>query len=275
MKLFLTATATLAAFLFAQANAKDESSRSIRGRGARSVTGPRGLQATGILTGLDLINANTGQTLTTLSNNQVIVVSQIPGMTTPAFNIEATFTGTGIDSVAFKYNGSNQRTDKGAPYAFCSNSGRTFSACSALGIATHSVTATPMLGAVAGTPVSVTFTIVAAPPAPVGTPVAAPAAAPVKAPVGVPTKAPLPAPVPAPVSAPVKAPFLTPVSPPMAAPPGGPQCAVPRVSIDWNPVKSLFLPSFSFSVLFHDSLEEPDGRIAYRTHSTSPSRTET
>jgi hypothetical protein len=286
MKLILTTTATLAAFLFAQAKANDVSSRSVRGGlGGRSSSDPRDLQMTGTLTGLDLINANTGQIITKLSSNQVIVLSQIPGMTTPALNIEATFTGNGIDSVVFNYGASPYRTDRGAPYALCSNSGRTFSVCSVLGIATHTVTATPYSSnatgtVVAGTPLSVTFTIVAAPPAPVSAPVAAPVAPPVKAHVAIPTKAPLLAPVPAPVlaplsapvSAPVTAPFLAPVSPPMAAPPGVPQCAVPRVNIGWNSVSHF---SCRVSHSLHDSSVERDGRIACRIHSTWQSRTET
>jgi hypothetical protein len=235
MKLFLTTTATLVALLFAHpAQAKDGSPRSIRG--ARSSSDPRDLQmaAGGTLTGLDLINANTGQTIATLSNNQVIVVSQIPGMTTPAFNIEATFTGNGIDSVAFKYGTSPYRTDRGAPYALCSNSGRTFSVCSVLGIATHTVTATPYSSnstgtVVAGSPLSVTFAIVAAPstPAPVAPPVQAPILIPTPVPVVIPTNAP----VPTPVAAPVPAPFLAPLPAPIGAPAGGLQCPIPQVSI--------------------------------------------
>jgi hypothetical protein len=235
MKLFVTAT-TLVAFLVAQAQAKDgPSSRSIRG--ARSSSEPlRDLQMTGLLTGLDLINANTAQTITTLSDNHVIVVSQIPGMTNPAFNIEATFTGSGIDSVAFKYGTSPYRTDRGAPYAFCSNSGRTFSACSILGIATHTVTATPYSSnatgtVVAGTPLSITFTIMAAPPTPVDPPVKAPVAIPTPAPVVIPTKVPASVPVPAPVLAPFLAPVLAPIAAPAVQPPGGPQCTIPQVSI--------------------------------------------
>jgi hypothetical protein len=42
------------------------------------------------LTSLDLINAGTEQRITTLTNNQVIVVDQIPSMATPDFNVNAT-----------------------------------------------------------------------------------------------------------------------------------------------------------------------------------------
>jgi hypothetical protein len=192
------------------AHAKDASSRSVRGAGGGgqqpSGSDARVLQFSGSVTGLDLINADTEQKVTTLSNNQVIVVSDIPGMTSPSFNIEATFAGSGIDSVLFKYGGSNFRTDKGAPYSLCGNSGRAFASCNSFGLGTHTVSATPYssvaTGEVAGAEVSVTFTIVAGGgPAPVKAPVAAPIAAPTFAP------------------------------PPVAQPSGGPQCATPKVNL--------------------------------------------
>jgi hypothetical protein len=160
----------------------------------------RSLQMTGMLTGLVLINARSGARITTLSNNQVIVVNQIPGMTSPAFNIDATFTGSGIQSVVFGY-GTTSRvwTENNAPWAFCGNSGSTWSTCSLLGLATHVVTATPFSArdgkGTAGTPLTVTFTIVASVLAPVA-PVAAPAAAPMKAPVAAPVTAPMALPPP-------------------------------------------------------------------------------
>jgi hypothetical protein len=220
--LFIAASWLLS--LHGLAHAKDASSRSVRGAGGGGGQQPSGsnervLQFSGSVTGLDLINADTEQTITTLSNNQVIVVSDISGMTTPSFNIEATFTGSGIDSVLFKYGGSNYRTDKGAPYAFCSNSGRAFSTCLPLGIGTHTVSATPYssvaAGSVAGPEVSVTFTIVAG-----GGP--APAKAPVVAPTAVPT--------------------FVPPSPVAAQPTGGPQCATPKVS--FLLLQSIGVPAF-------------------------------
>jgi Malectin domain len=167
------------------------------------------------LTGLDLINANTGKPITTLSNNSVIAVNSIPGMTTPAFNINATFVGSGIGSVVFGYNDtSNVWTENGAPWAFCGNSGPQFSACAQLGTVsrTHVVTATPFAGTsgtgAAGTPIAVIFTIVAS------LPTVAPIAAPVVRP---PTKAPTAATVPAPTKAPSKSPVVAPLNVPVKA----------------------------------------------------------
>jgi hypothetical protein len=206
----LVIAASWAVSLYAQVQAKQLSSGSIRGgNGGQSSLEQRDLQISGSITGLDLINADTDGKITTLSNNQMIIVSDIPGMAAPSFNIEATFTGSGIDSVLFKYGGSSYRPDKGAPYSFCGNSGRAFDSCSKLGIGTHTVSATPYssvaTGSVAGTEVSVTFTIVAGAPAPVQSPVTAPIALPT------------PPPVPSPMAAPV-------FQPPVAT-----QCTVPKV----------------------------------------------
>jgi hypothetical protein len=209
----LIIAASWTVFLCARVQSKQLPSGSIRGgNGGQSSFDQRDLQFSGSVTGLDLINADTEQKITTLSNNQVIDVSD-----TLSFNIEATFTGSGIDSVLFKYGGSYYRTDKGAPYSFCGNSGRAFDSCGKLGIGTHTVSATPFssvaTGEVAGTEVSVTFTIVAGAPAPVTSPVSAPIKPPVTAPLALPT----PPPVPSPMAAPV---FQPPVMP---------QCAVPKV----------------------------------------------
>jgi hypothetical protein len=72
--------------------------------GADEREGQRSLQVTGTLTGFDLINSMSGTRITTLSSNQVVAVNSIPGMTTPSFNINATFVGSGIQSVGFGYN---------------------------------------------------------------------------------------------------------------------------------------------------------------------------
>jgi Leishmanolysin len=155
---------------------------------------PRGLQGTVALTGLDLIDSLTEKRITTLTNNQVIVVDQIPGMTTPSFNINATFVGSAVKSVVFGYGATTYRTDNFAPFSFCGNMGPLFNTCSLLGLGTHVVTATPYSfqggGGIVGSPVTVTFTVVASAPKP---PTMAPKA---------PTKAPsAPTPVAAPSTA--------------------------------------------------------------------------
>jgi hypothetical protein len=187
----------------------------------------RSLQTSGTLTGLDLINTMSGTRITTLSNNQVIAVNTIPGMTTPSFNINATFVGSGIQSVGFRYNASSQVwTENAAPWAFCGNSGPVYSNCAQLKLGRHTVTATPFSGSgltgTAGAPINVTFTIVASVPPPTKAPVKPPTNAPVKAPTNAPTNAPVNDPTNAPVTAPsnaaVKDPTIAPVKAPTMAP---------------------------------------------------------
>jgi hypothetical protein len=226
--------ASLAVSLYAQVQAKQLSTGSIRGgNGGQSNFDRRDLQISGFVTGLDLINADTDVKVTTLTSNQVVVLSDIPGMATPSFNIEATFTGSGIDSVLFKYGGSNYRTDKGAPYSFCGNSGRAFDSCSKLGIGTHTVSATPYssvaTGSVAGTEVTVTFTIVAGASAPIKPPVSSPAMPPVATPIKAPVSAPVTPPVAAPIALPTPPPVPSPMAAPVFQPPVTTQCAVPKV----------------------------------------------
>jgi Malectin domain len=183
------------------------------------------------LTSLDLINAGTEQRIATLTNNQVIVVDQIPGMATPNFNVNATFvSGSSTQSVVYGY-GTNltYRLDGVAPFSFCGNQGPLFNTCPQLGFGTHVVTATPFAAAggsgPAGNALSVSFTIVksAVPPtAPMKAPTKAPLLAPISPPVKAPTKAPINAPAKAPVKAATKAPLLLPTkapsSPPVKAP---------------------------------------------------------
>jgi Malectin domain len=136
---------------------------------------------------LVLINANTEQPIVTLSNNAVIAVNEIPGMTSPAFALDAKFLATNNDvqSVVFGYGANgNYKTENAAPYAFCGNEGANFNACSELGYGTHTVTITPFAqkngAGTSGVSTTVTFTIVASR-----------ATAPVKVPVKAPTKAPI------------------------------------------------------------------------------------
>jgi Malectin domain len=215
----------------------------------------RHLEDVGSITRLDLINAITDKSITTLFNNQVIVVSSIPGMSSPNFNIEAKTTGD-VDSVVFALNGVNVQTDNSAAWAFCSHSGSNFSPCPSL-IGTVTVSATPYSskngGGTKGATVSVTFSIIlnapTAPtqptksptkspvvplPPPVRSPTKAPVKAPTKAPVKAPTKAPAKAPTKAPVKAPTKAPVKAPTKAPVKAPTKSPAVAtaptIPTVS---------------------------------------------
>jgi Malectin domain len=159
----------------------------------------RSLQAVGSVTQFDLINAITEKNITTLSNGQVIVVSSIPGMTSPNFNVEAKTSGT-VGSVVFALNGVTGLTENGAPWAFCGNIGSDFTYCPSLN-GTVTVSATPYSavngGGTKGTTVSVTFSIVlSAPASPTTT-----TKSPTKSPVAAPTS-PLAAPT-SPVAAPV------------------------------------------------------------------------
>jgi hypothetical protein len=157
----------------------------------RGRTLERNLQGVVALSGLDLIDSVTEKRIMTLTNNQVIVVDQIPGMTTPSFNINATFVGTAVKSVVFGYGATTFRTDNFAPFSFCGNTGPLYNTCSLLGLGTHVVTATPYSfqggAGIVGSPATVTFTVVATAPIPAPkpptlapiapTPVAAPATA--------------------------------------------------------------------------------------------------
>jgi Malectin domain len=209
------------------------------------------------LTSVDLINAGTEQRITTLTSNQVIVVDQIPGMTTPDFNVNATFVRGSIQSVIYGY-GTNltYRLDGLAPFSFCGNQGPLFNTCPQLGLGTHVVTVTPFAATggsgPAGTPLSVTFTIVqsAVPPtAPIKAPTKAPPLAPISLPVEAPTKAPfnaatktpilLPtkAPISPPVKAPTKAPLLAPTKPPIVAPALSPKTPIVPPSSNVTPIR--------------------------------------
>lgn len=150
----------------------------------------------GVITGLDLINADKDSKILTLTNGTVVLVKDIPGMTTPAFNINVTYNGT-FSSISFRYNNSDFRTEEAEPFAFCGNDRSNFYVCDKLGCGNHTVSAVPAGGAPAWT---VSFSIVCpSPTAPVAV-----------APVVVPPAAPL-APM-APVVAPV-APVVAPVPP--------------------------------------------------------------
>jgi Malectin domain len=137
----------------------------VRGAAAKDGTNSdRQLQVggdVGSVTRLDLINAITDLSITPLSNDQVILVSSIPGMNSPNFNIEAKTTGN-VASVVFALNGVTVWTENAAPWAFCGNSGPDFSYCPSLN-GTVTVSATPYAakngGGLKGTTVSVTFTI--------------------------------------------------------------------------------------------------------------------
>jgi Malectin domain len=146
----------------------------------------RSLQAVGSVTQFDLINAITEKNITTLSNGQVIVVSSIPGMTSPNFNVEAKTSGT-VGSVVFALNGVIGWTENGAPWAFCGNSGSDFSYCPSL-TGTVTVSATPYSaangGGTKGTTVSVTFSIV------LNAPASPTTKSPTKSPVAATTKSP-------------------------------------------------------------------------------------
>jgi Malectin domain len=179
-------------------------------RGVGNEGDSRSLQTVGSITDFDLINAKTNLKITTLTPGQVIAVSSIPGMSSPDFNIEAKSTGN-VVSVVFTLNGVQVWSENSAPWAFCGNSGPDFSTCLSLIVGTHTITATPYLGrdgtGTKGTAASVTFTIVASPPA---SPMKSPTA-PTKNPVAlvVPTSSPLAA---VPVASPVLPPQPT-VSP--------------------------------------------------------------
>jgi hypothetical protein len=85
----------------------------------------------------------------------------------PSFNIRAVLNGTGTGSVLFGYNViPRYRVEHIEPFAFCSNIRTRYRKCDKLGVGTHTITATPFSGQAAlgqsGTPLSLTFHVVAA-----------------------------------------------------------------------------------------------------------------
>ena len=115
---------------------------------------------------LQLINADTNNAITDLVDGAVIELSAL-GMTDPFFNIEAVVSegNNRVGSVRFALDGNNNyRTENVVPYAFCGDAGGNFYNCRVLALGTHTVTATPFAGrggsGAAGSPFSVTFTIV-------------------------------------------------------------------------------------------------------------------
>jgi hypothetical protein len=179
----------------------------------------RVLQTTVAVTDLRLVLANSTREIGSIRDNQLFYLADQPGS---SFNVKAVVSGT-AQSVRFGYNGTtNYRTESGAPYCLCGDTGGIFAACAVLGVGLHTVTATPfaVTGGSAGTARTVRFQIVAgsAPVTPVAAPVMAPASPPVAAPV---PRAPT---VPA---TPVAAPVMAPASPPV---PG--RCRVPKVRHD-------------------------------------------
>jgi hypothetical protein len=117
--------------------------------------------ATGKVTNLELYNAITNQKITDLTNGKVIVVNDIPGMTTPSFNIRAVYSNKVIGgSVVFGHNAVTKfTTDSKAPYSLCAEA-----KCAVLGLGNHTVTATPHARCKgrgrAGQTLKVSFTIV-------------------------------------------------------------------------------------------------------------------
>jgi hypothetical protein len=74
--------------------------------------GQRSLQVTGTLTGLDLINSMSGARLEQSSESH-------SRQTTPSFTINATFVGSGILSVGFRYTRTSLASEYAAPCAIC------------------------------------------------------------------------------------------------------------------------------------------------------------
>jgi hypothetical protein len=182
---------------------------------------------------LELMDANTDKKIVNLSNELVVDVSSIPGMSRPSFNINAVVSGP-IQSVVFGFNANPTfRTETSALYAFCGNDGSDFPACTVLGYGTHNVSATPFTSVngtrTPGTKVTYRITFVRTTKAPTPAPIASPVQMPIKAPTSQPTKAPTKGPTKAPAKSPTKAPVsLTraptkaPIAPPMKPPTKGP-----------------------------------------------------
>jgi hypothetical protein len=121
--------------------------------------------APGAITGLSLVNAATDTKVTDLENGTIIDMSVFPDMISPAFNINASFSGSGVGSVVFGHNQiSNVHSENVSWFSFCGNAGNDFWNCSSLTVGNHTVTATPYsrryMRGDAGEPYTVSFSIV-------------------------------------------------------------------------------------------------------------------
>jgi Multicopper oxidase len=94
------------------------------------------------ITGLSLINVKTDSKVTDLRDGSVINIRDIPGMSTPSFNIDASVAGA-VRSVEFWYAGVRRHIEEVFPFSFCGNKGSDFFKCRALGCGTHTVKAVP------------------------------------------------------------------------------------------------------------------------------------
>jgi hypothetical protein len=259
-----------------QSKAQQQQQVLLRGTAAGSAS--RVLQASSSVTDLQLILAPSNQTLLlSIQENQKIFLGDLPGST---FNIKALVSVATVGSVRFAHNTNPiYRTENGAPYALCGNSGETYKVCTVLGVGNHTVTATPFAGrdatGTAGTARTVRFTIVAgsAPTGPIA-PIAAPvSAAPVSA-APVPVVAPVstaPVPVVAPVSA-APVPVVAPVSAapvPVVAPVPGTtprSCPVPRVRTYYIQTQHTFRTHISSFFLFSRTVGRLLGRLYKVSH---------
>jgi hypothetical protein len=135
-------------------------------------------QGNGAIITLHLINADTDSMVADLTNGTVVDVSSIAGMSTPSFNINATYDTT-VRSVWYWYNESMYNIEETAPYALCANNETDFFKCNVLNCGSHTVTAVPYSSSDAqgnaGAPYSVYFSIAC--------PTAAPALPPSPSPV--------------------------------------------------------------------------------------------
>jgi hypothetical protein len=119
------------------------------------------------ITSFTMIDTVTNFKVCNIFNGTIFDVTGTAQPTLPSFNINASFVGTGIRSVVFSHNGNlTYHIERNAWYSFCGNQGSAFERCSLLGAGQHTVTATPYSRlngrGMAGTPHTVTFSIVAA-----------------------------------------------------------------------------------------------------------------
>ena len=168
------------------------------------------------VTGLVLVNADTGKDIGPLTNGQTIDLSSIG---TSQLSVRAVVAGA-LTSMKF-VDGSYSFIDNSASYTIKGNSGTTYVPWTApLGSNTLTVTPFSLASAkgITGIEMTVTFNVVLNTPAPIPTPVPEPEPTPPPPPTADPTPVPepAPAPVPEPAPSPVPAPEPTPPPPPPA-----------------------------------------------------------
>ncbi len=110
------------------------------------------------VTEFTLVDADSNSDIVTIENNDIINLSNLP---TSNLNIRADTNPSTVDSVTFNLSGvtSTSQTEGTAPYALWGDQSGNYNA-GTFNLGAHSLTATPTVSAITGTPLTVAFTVI-------------------------------------------------------------------------------------------------------------------